>query len=83
MQVQFHELEEERRKHMDVFIKSAQVELDKIWGKCYVSEDDKTSFYAMLETKVRDPESTLELYESHLDNWKKFYDNHLVLFIKV
>ena len=83
LQEQFHELEEERRKHMDVFIQSAQVELEKIWKSCYISENEKTSFYAILETKVGDPESTLELYESHIDNWKKFHDNHLALFIKV
>ena len=83
LQEQFHELEEERRKHMDVFIKSDQVELEKIWKSCYISENEKTSFYAILETKVGDPESTLELYESHIDNWKKFHDNHLTLFIKV
>merc|ERR1712062_715422 len=58
-------------------------ELEKIWKSCYISENEKTSFYAILETKVGDPESTLELYESHIDNWKKFHDNHLALFIKI
>merc|ERR1712141_560257 len=56
---------------------------EKIWKSCYISENEKTSFYAILETKVGDPESTLELYESHIDNWKKFHDNHLALFIKI
>ena len=82
MREELNTLELERSKHMDVFIKSAQTELDQIWEKCYVSDDVKTTFYAILETKD-DQESILTYYESHLDNWKKFYDDHLPVISKV
>ena len=50
---------------MDVFIKAAQTVLDQIWEKCYVSDDVKTTFYTVLESKD-DQEAILTHYEAHL-----------------
>ena len=76
-------LEVERTKHMDVFIKSAHSELDQMWGKCFVSSDVKTTFYALLESKKDDQEDVLNHYESNLDHWKKYWDEHLLIITKV
>ena len=37
-------LEQERKKHMAVFIKAAATELEQVWDKCYAGEDAKSTF---------------------------------------
>lgn len=75
-------LEEERKKHMAVFIKSAADELDQIWTKCYADKDAKRTFEAILATKD-DEESQLTHYESNIKAWKKYFDEHCLIFNKI
>ena len=57
-------LEQERKKHMKVFIESAANELEQIWTKCFVSDQDKDNFKVKLEQNMEDEEFLLEQYES-------------------
>lgn len=76
-------LEEERKKHMVVFIKSASQELQQIWAKCYASNDAKNTFNAILDTKMDDEESVLAHYESNIKAWQKFYEEHRLIISKI
>lgn len=76
-------LEEERKKHMAVFIKSASQELQQIWDQCYAGTDAKQTFNAILDTKMDDEENVLAHYESNIKAWQKFYDDHRLILSKI
>lgn len=76
-------LEKERQKHLVVFIKSAQEELDQLWDKCYVGDDTKTSFSAILESKGQDEDAILAFYELHIKEQKKYFEEHKIIIYKV
>jgi len=76
-------LEEERRKHMSLFIKSAASDLEQIWEQCYAGEDTKSTFKSILDTKDDDEEAILNLYESNVKAWKSFYDDHHFIINKI
>ena len=76
-------LEEERKKHMKVFIESAEKDLRQIWNRCYAGEDAKSTFKAILDTKEDDEEAILYHYESNIKTWKSFYDGHHIIIGKI
>lgn len=76
-------LEQERKKHMKVFIKSAEDELEQMWANCFVSDAEKQVFYGQLEQNPNDEEFVLEQYESQVQAWNKYHDQHQLILSKV
>jgi len=67
-------LEEERKKHMAVFIQDADDKLQQIWSKCYVSDYTKNKFLAELDNKM-DDEEQLSFYQESIKEWTNFYND--------
>ncbi len=76
-------LEEERKKHMSIFIKSAASDLEQLWEKCYASDDVKTAFNSILDTKDDDEELILTHYESNIKAWMTFFEDHRLIISKI
>ena len=53
-------LEQKRKQHMKLFIKSAMDELEEEWNKCFASDKDKNDFIAKVDKNLEDEEYVLE-----------------------
>jgi len=74
LKTELNTLEEERKKHMAVFIQDAADKLQQIWAKCYVSDYTKEFFMAELDTKI-DEESQLSFYQENIKEWTHYYND--------
>jgi len=74
LKTELNALEEERKKHMAVFIQDAADKLQQIWEKCYVSDYTKEFFMAELDTKI-DEESQLSFYQENIKEWTQYYSD--------
>ena len=83
LQEDLAQLEQERKKHMKVFIESAANELEQMWDNCFVSETEKQIFKAHLDQNPDDEEFVLEQYESQVQTWSKYHDQHQLIISKV
>jgi len=84
LRAELNSLEEERKKHMAVFIQDAGLKLQTIWEKCYVDEQTKEKFISDLEAKI-DEESQLDFYKENIKEWTEFYNNdeRMRIFLKI
>jgi len=71
---QLQSLEDERRKHLAVFIQDANTKLQDLWKKCYVSEAEKEEFLDKIEAKF-DEEDQLTFYKENIKKWTCFYED--------
>jgi len=71
---ELNSLEEERRKHLAVFIQDAKTKLQVIWKKCYVSEAEKEQFENEIEAKM-DEDDQLNFYKENIKKWTSFYED--------
>lgn len=83
LQEELTQLEQERKKHMKLFIESASTELEQEWTKCFASDKDKIAFNAKVDKNLEDEEYVLEQYENETQIWKKYYDQHQLIISKV
>eukprot|EP00093_Oithona_nana_P011286 11286.XXX_371448_373447_1 [CDS] Oithona nana genome sequencing. len=83
LQEDLAQLEQERKKHMKVFIESAANELEQMWDNCFVSDTEKQIFKAQLDQNPDDEEFVLEQYESQVQTWSKYHDQHQLIISKV
>merc|ERR1711874_943790 len=74
LHLQLKDLEEERKKHLAVFIQDADARIQQFWKKCYVSEAEKEKFVAEIDIKI-DEEDQLSHYQENIKKWKTFYDD--------
>ena len=71
LRTELNTLEEERKKHMAVFIQDAADKLQQIWAKCHVSEYTKELFMAELDTTI-DEDSQLSFYQENIEEWTQY-----------
>ena len=76
---------EEKKKHIMVFIKSAQSELEQLWSKCYVGEGLRVAFLSNVGEKAEDEtlDGVLESYEISIKTWTQYYEENESILNKV